>query len=227
MWINYLLPAMSRRALALLPLVVVLSRPTATAQTDNLRRYIDCNFGAKVSVEESDENAKPFVRSVSTAEGSKEVLVLHGFSLHIAYAGTPFVNFKAERLASFRSAKENLIQNLTLLTAGSREMEANAPRRSSLNGFDIYAINRRALAGGVQSVYLLFRDVDQTAVTLYILDTPPEAPQFSTIEQYRALRDRFVQTYTACVARNLGRRSSRRVDQGAHGLSTQTSRVKP
>jgi hypothetical protein len=210
MWFDYPLPAMYRRALTLLALAVMLSPQTGTAQTDNLRRYIGCNFGAKVSVEEADDHAQPFVRSVSTAEGSKEVLVLHGLSLHIAYAGTPFVNFKAERLASFDSAKKNLIRSLTLLTKDSREMEANAPRRSSLNGFDIYVINRTTLTGGVQSMYLLFRDVDHTVVTLYILNTPPEAPQFSTMEQYRALRDRFVQTYTACVARNLGAQPSGR-----------------
>jgi hypothetical protein len=191
---------------------------TGTARADNLRQYIDCNLGAKISVEESDERTQSFVRSVNTAEGPKDVIVRHGFSLHIAYVGTPFVNFKAERLASFDSAKRNLIQDLSLLTAGSKEMEGNAPRRSSLNGFDIYAINRTALTGGVQSVYLLFRDTDQTVVTLYILNTPPESPQFSTIEQYRALRDRFVRTYTACVARNLGRRPSGRVGQDAPAL---------
>jgi hypothetical protein len=202
---NYLLPAMFRRALAILPLAVMLSSQTGTAQTDNLRQYINCNFGSRISIEESDENARSFVRAVNTADGSKDVVVRHGFSLHIAYVGTPFVNFKAERLASFDSAKRNLIQSLNLATA-SGDMETKAPRRSSLNGFDIYAINRARLTGGVQSMYLLFRDTDQTVVTLYILNTPPEAPQFSTIEQYDALRDRFVQTYTACVARNLGTR---------------------
>ena len=215
---NYSLPAMFRRALTLLPLAVTLFPRTGTAQTDNLRQYVDCNLGAKVSVEESDERAQSFVRSVNTAEGSKDIVVRHGFSLHIAYVGTPFVNFKAERLASFDSARRSLIQNLSLLTAGNREMEGNAPRRSSLNGFDIYAINRTTLTGGVQSVYLLFRDADQTVVTLYILNTPPEAPQFSTIQQYRVLRDRFVQRYTACVATNLGRRPLRRGNKAAPAL---------
>lgn len=205
-----------RRALTLLPLAGMLSSRAAVAQraitqTDNLRQYVDCNLGPKISVEESDERDQPIVRSVSTAEGAKEVTVLHGVSLHIAYAGTPFVNFKAERLASFALAKRDLIQNLRFMAEGTSDMEAKTPRRSSLNGFDIYAINRTTLSGGVESVYLLFRDADQTVVTLYILNTPPEAPQFSTIQQYRALRDRFVQTYTACAGNKPGRRSPGRV----------------
>ncbi|MGI8766263.1 MAG: hypothetical protein ACR2KM_07100 [Gemmatimonadaceae bacterium] len=189
----------------------MLSSRTASAQTDNLRQYIGCNLGEKVSVEESDERAQPFVRSIPSAAGLNDVVVLHGVSLHIAYAGTPFVNFKAERLASFDSAKRSLLQNLRFLAEASTGMEAKTPRRSSLNGFDIHAINRTTLSGGVQSVYLLFRDADQTVVTLYILNTPREAPRFSTIEQYRVLRDRFVQTYTACVGKKLGTRPSGRV----------------
>lgn len=199
-----------RTALTLLPLAVMLSARPAAAQADNLRQYVDCNLGDKISVEESDERAQPFVRSVVTAEGPKDITVLHGLSLHIAYAGTPFVNFKAERLASYDSAKRNLIENLRVMAEGTRDMEAKTPRRSSLNGFDIRSINRTTLSGGVESVYLLFRGADQTVVTLYILNTPPEAPQFSTIEQYRVLRDRFVQTYTACVGKKLGRQPSGR-----------------
>ena len=52
-------------------------------------------------------------------------------------------------------------------------------------------------------MYVLYREDDETVVTLYILNTPPEAPQFSTIEQYRELSDAFVQSYTACAAKNL------------------------
>jgi hypothetical protein len=192
--------------LALSPLAVWFSQQAATAHQDNLRRYIDCNFGRNISIQESAERAQPFVRSVSTADGSKQVTVQHGFSLHIAYARTPFVNFKAERLASFGSAKATLIRSLKYLAEASSDMETKIPRQFSLNGFDVHAIDRATLSGGVQSVILLFRDADQTVVTLYILNTPPEAPQFSNIAQYRALRDEFVRTYTACAAKNLGSR---------------------
>ncbi|HEY2375582.1 MAG TPA: hypothetical protein VGH98_06365 [Gemmatimonadaceae bacterium] len=190
-------------ALTLLPLATLSSQPTAPAQQDNLRRYIDCNLGDKFWVVESAERARPFVRSVGGAQEPNQIVVTHGFSLHIAYGGTPFVNFKAERLGSYALAKKHLIHDLTTVAEGTPDMESRTPPHSSLNGFDIYAIDRTKLSGGVQSVYLLFRDADQTVVTLYVLNTPPETPRFSTIEQYHALSREFLQTYTGCVAKSL------------------------
>ena len=189
--------------LRLLSLAIMLCPQTAMAQQDNLRSYITCDFGGKLSVEESDERAEPFVRSVNTLHGTKKIAVLHGFSLHIAYTGTPFVNFKAERLEHFASTKQTLIDQLSAMAKGTKDMESKTPGEVSFNGFDVFAIDRTKLSGGVQSVYLLFRDADETVVTLYILNTPREAPQFSTIEQYRALSVAFLQAYTACVANNL------------------------
>jgi hypothetical protein len=176
---------------------------SSTGRQDDLRSYLACDLGDNFAIVETEERAKPFVRSVSTSHGSKEIRVLHGFSQHIAYVGTPFVNFKAERLEGFAVTKQTLIESLRKMAEGTRDMESTTPRESSLNGFDVRAIDRTKLSGGVQSVYLLFRDADETVVTLYILNTPPEAPQFSTVEQYRALSGAFVQTYTACVAKHL------------------------
>jgi hypothetical protein len=189
--------------LSLVSLAVILCRQTAVARQDNLRRYLACNLGNKLEDVETEERAERFVRSVNTSGGLKVIVVLHGFSQHIAYAGTPFVNFKAERLDGFAQTKQNLIESLKFAAEGTQDMESTTPRETSLNGFDVYVIDRTKLSGGVQSMYLLFRDADETVVTLYILNTPREDPRFSTVEQYRALRDAFVQSYAACVAKNL------------------------
>jgi hypothetical protein len=163
---------------------MTLSPRTGIAQADNLSQYINCNFGAKVSVEESDENAQSFVRSVNTANGQKNVVVRHGFSLHIAYVGPPFVNFKAERLASLDSAKRNLIQSMSVMAKGTRDMESNTPRQSALNGFDIYAINRTKLAGGVESVYAFPRRRPDRGNALH----PEYAARGRAVLDYRAVR---------------------------------------
>lgn len=203
MRMKYAMAAQYCTALKLLSLAVMLCPLTATAQQDSLRRYIRCNFGGKLSVEETDAQSQPFVRSVSTSHGTKKIAVLHGYSLHIAYAGTPFVNFKAERLEHFALSKQTLIDQLGTMAKGTQDIESKTPEESFVNGFDVFDIDRTKLSGGVQSVYLLFRDADETVVTLYILNTPPEAPQFSTIEEYRELSAAFVQAYTACVDNNL------------------------
>jgi hypothetical protein len=206
MRLTYSIAAKHWMALSLLLLAVLLRPQTAMAQQDNLRRYIACNFGGKLSIEETNENAKPFVRSVNTSHGTKKIDVLHGYSLHIAYAGTPFVNFKAERLDHYDAMKQALVDQLGTMAKGTKDIESKTPGNISFNGFDIFVIDRTKLSGGVQSVYLIFGDDDQTVVTLYILNTPREAPQFSTIEQYRDLSVAFVQAYTGCVARNLEKR---------------------
>lgn len=96
------------------PLALMLCQQTVAAQQDKLVPYVGCHGGSKFAVEEADFNTKRFVRSVKTSQGSKEIVVLHGVSLHIAYARTPFVNFKAEQLEGYALAKQRLIDNLSV-----------------------------------------------------------------------------------------------------------------
>lgn len=172
---------------------------------DNLDRYTACKFEGKIAIAESAERAQPFLRPVDTESGQKTVEVVHGYSLHIAYDGTPFVNFKAERLGagSYKRDKETLIGNLSHLAANTPNMESQQTQQASLNGFEMYSVSRKELAGGVLSIYLLTRDADNTVITLYLLNTPPQDPKFRTMAEYRKLRDDFLNSYTACVNKNL------------------------
>ena len=174
------------------------------AAKDNLDAYIDCEFGEKYQVAERAERAEPFLRPVETVDGKDVVEVVHGWSLHIAYDGTPFVNFKAEQLGAtnYTRDKQTLISNLESAASQTEGMESNKPQQSTLNGFEVYAINRKQLEGGVLSIYLLFRDSDHVVVTLYLLNTPPEAPKFKTIAEYHKLRDDFLNTYAACPSKH-------------------------
>lgn len=183
---------MAQKLALLLSLMVIWA-----AKPDNLSHYTKCDLG-QFTIEQTAERDQPFVRTMQTASGKRQIKVAHGISLHIAYQETPFVNFKAERLEDYVADKQALIENLRYLTAGS-EMESAEPSHSSMSGFEVYGINRKQLAGGVLSVYLLFRDVDQTIVTLYLLNTPPELPKFRTIDEYRTLRDQFLKSYTSCA----------------------------
>lgn len=187
------------------PLLLFSAVATSLSQEiDNLAKYT-CQFGGAFKVEESAERSEPFLRPVVTANGEKTVEIAHGFSLHIAYEGTPFVNFKAERLAgdNYARDKRTLVESLTYSTANTAGMESSEPQRSMSDGFEVYGINRKELAGGVLSVYLLIRDDDRTVVTLYILNTPPEKPEFHTVAEYHKLRDDFLNVYTRCVSKNL------------------------
>lgn len=174
-------------------------------EKDNLNSYVNCEFGDKYQIEDSVERSQAFMRPVSTMEGKDVVEVAHGWSLHIAYDGTPFVNFKAERLgkSNYLRDKNALISSLEYAATTSQGMESNKPQQSSLGGFDLYSIDRKQLEGGVLSIYLLFQDSEQIAVTLYLLNTPPEAPKFGTMEEYHRLRDNFLNSYVACAGKHL------------------------
>ncbi len=165
---------------------------------DNLSRYTRCDFGP-FKVEETAERDRPFVRTVHTAQTDWRIEVVHGISLRIAYEKTPFASLKAERLETYPYAnnKHTLIESLRYLS-GTWDMEAAKPWPSTMNGFEVYGINLKQLEDGVLSVYLLFHDADQIVVTLYLLNTPPESPKFRTLDEYRALRDKFLKTYTTC-----------------------------
>jgi hypothetical protein len=170
---------------------------------DNLSHYAQCGFG-EFSIEESSERDRPFIHTVSTAEGNREIEAFHGITLHIAYQGTPFVNFKAERLGnSFEKDKQALIESLQTLGA-EPDTEAARPWPLKVDGFEVYGINRKKLAGDVLSIYLLFHDADMTVVTLYLLNTPPETPKFHTLHEFRVLRDLFLKTYTTCTGPLIG-----------------------
>lgn len=183
--------SISKLAFVLLLLFPQILRP------DHLDDFPKCKLG-RFEIVESSEIERPFTRAVPTGQGDQQINVTHGLSLHIAYEQTPFVNFKAERLGKYADDKKVLIDSIKYL-GSQADMEPGDPKLLSMNGLEVYGINRKRLAGGVLSIYLLFRDEDLTAVTLYILNTPPESPKFRTMEQYRALRDEFLKNFAACA----------------------------
>lgn len=184
--------------------LLLLPLSLSAQEKDNLKSYVDCEFGDKYEIVDGVERSHAFMRPVSTMDGKDVVEVDHGWSLHIAYDGTPFVNFKAERLgrSNYLRDKNALISSLESMATNTQGMEANKPKQSSLSGLDVYSINRKQLEGGVLSVYLLFQDSDQIVVTLYLLNTPPEAPKFRTMEEYHKLRDSFLNSYVACASKH-------------------------
>lgn len=185
--------SISKLAFPLLLLLPQVLRP------DHIDDLAQCKLG-RFEIVESSEIERPFTRAVPSAKGDQQVNITSGLSLHIAYEQTPFVNFKAERLGKYADDKKVLIDSIKYLGSQQNEdIEPGDPKPLSMNGLEVYGINRRHLAGGVLSLYLFFRDEDLTVVTLYILNTPPENPKFRTMEQYRALRDEFLKNFVACA----------------------------
>jgi hypothetical protein len=173
--------------------------PSKSAQApDNLALYTECVFNP-FKAEEYDDHDYRSTRMVATARGGRSIEVVHGISQYIAYDGSRFLDFKAEKLENYVRAKQLLIENLKYLSADPM-MKAMEPWPSPMDGFEVYAANPKQLIEGVPSIYMLFHDVDQTVVTLYLPNTLPESPKW-LLREYPGMRNRFLKTYTACTAR--------------------------
>jgi len=121
-----------------------------------------------------------------------------------AYPGEDFyANLKVEilPLSGYSESRKALEGNFDYILA-SGDSQRNHKLKPSLNGFDIDGLDRTKREGGVLGIYLLFDDATRTVTTMYFLNQEPPK-RFTTMEEYSALRDRFLSDYTACVRKNL------------------------
>lgn len=114
-----------------------------------------------------------------------------------------YANVKVEVLAAgaYAASRAALADNFEYLLA-SGDNARNYKLQSKLNGFEIAGLDRSKREGGVLGVYLLFDDHDRTATTIYFLNQEPPK-RFHTMEEYAALRDQFLNSFTACVQNKL------------------------
>jgi hypothetical protein len=127
-----------------------------------------------------------------------------GRRIMFAYPGEDFyANVKVEILPEegFSDSKKALISNFEQILASGDDAR-NYRLKPTLNGFEIQGLDRSKREGGVLGIYLLFNDATRTVITIYMLNQEPPK-RFRTIEEYAALRDRFLNEYTSCVRKGL------------------------
>jgi len=145
-------------------------------------------------------------RSVKTRDGEITIPLLSGRRLMFAYPDEEFyANVKVEVLpeASYVASRAALVANFEYLLA-SGDNGRNYLLKPKLNGFDVIGLDRKKREGGVLGIYLLLDDPTKTVSTIYFLNQEPPK-RFHTIEEYAAVRDRFLKTYTACVRSSLSK----------------------
>lgn len=143
-------------------------------------------------------------RIVNTAGGQRLVSVADGYSMMIfRRSKQPLVNLKIERSVAgkFDDDRAAIMLQLARLADSSKPPHAIAIETSSLNGIAIAGLNNRPLVTpGVISIYQLFDAASETIATAYVLNQAPAEREFSDEAGYRALRDRFIGTLSACMA---------------------------
>lgn len=167
--------------------------------------YTRCTLSDGLSVVETAPLAFGVTsRTVTTMKGPYNVALAAGRRVMFAYPEEDFyANVKVEILPAegYADSKDALISDFehTLSIDDNSRNYALKPR---LNQFDIQGLDRSKREGGVLGVYLLFDDPTRTVITIYFLNQEPPK-RFHNMQEYAAIRDRFLNEYTSCVRKAL------------------------
>jgi hypothetical protein len=139
------------------------------------------------------------VRTLKTDKGDVKVSRIDGYRiLYLNNKKAPFVNLKVELSEenSYDKDKKNLLENLKFITLHTPEMETKDLIELEFNGYKVYGVSRTTiLSGNILGSFLMFPGNGLT-VFFDFQNTKPEFRNFSSIEDYKKLRDKFIDEYT-------------------------------
>lgn len=139
------------------------------------------------------------VRKVHTEKGEMDVTCVDGYRiLYYNEKKAPFVNLKVElsEKGAYESDQRSLLDNLRYLIANSASMESKELIELEFNGYRIYGLSRSTIASGsTLGTFVMFPGNDVT-VYFYFNNLRPEYRTFETAEDYKKLRDTFINAYT-------------------------------
>jgi hypothetical protein len=182
-------------------IAVAVSVVSCFGQENDLKLYTTCNLGSEFQIAQVDGPTRDFSWPTPMKNGDVSIPVDIGYRVLVTYMDTElFGNLKVERLpkARYPDEKANLLSSLQYLsTEAGMDPKVQTNVR---NGLTLYGINRSKVEGGVLSVYNLFNDREGIVVSMYLLNAEPNERKFSTLDEYKKIRDRFLDAYTKCLA---------------------------
>lgn len=186
---------------AVLPLLITVCCGVACAQDPGLKPYTTCNLGPDFQIVDVDGPVTDFAWKSPTKSGEVSIPVETGYRVLVTYRESePFGNLKVERLPKeqYSDEKARLLSSLEYLASNpGMDLKVQTDTRS---GLTFYGVTRSRLEGGVLSIYNLFRDAESVSVTMYLLNAEPADRKFNTLDQYKQVRDKFLDAYSKCVA---------------------------
>ncbi|MEP6924008.1 MAG: hypothetical protein ABI954_06065 [Pyrinomonadaceae bacterium] len=181
----------------------------ATDQTDSLKPYATCSFEDGLTLKRARRIHGVKNRAVETADGYKEVSRTNSYEVLVSYPKTDvFASIRPEQSEpdSYEQDKKNAVESLKYITSTSRENESDEPIKATYNSFKSYGSSRNTVERyNTVSIYILFNDTDKTITTIYFFNAKPKKRKFQTIEEWRELRDKFLNSYTRCINTNSNR----------------------
>ncbi len=187
----------------------------AKSNSDPLKPYTTCKLPGDLKVMDVTRRPKSVgkYREVSTENGSERVSVVDGYRVMFSYKDLfyYYANVKIEQSdpASYVEDKDKVIRDLKHIQAIDTVSKTLYSDKTSLNGFEHYGIDRDVIdVGGTVGIHVLFFDADHLIITIYLLNQDDKNKtsillggqrRFHNIEEYRTLRDDFLNRYTECL----------------------------
>jgi hypothetical protein len=196
--------------IAVLSILMALPATTSANQSKNnndpLKPYTTCKSEGDLEVRDISRGSKsaPKYREVTTAKGEHRVSVIDGYRVMFGYKDVSYyyANVKIEQSdpQSYAQDKGIVIDELKHLTSSDQASKILFADKAMLNGFEHYGIDRDAIdVGGVISIHVLFYEADNLIITIYFLNQEKKKRRFNNVEEYRTLRDSFLNRYTECL----------------------------
>lgn len=142
-------------------------------------------------------------RSVMTEKGEAEVTRTDGYRvLYTNDKGAPFVNLKVElsEKKSYEKDQEKLIDHLKYFNSNSPGMETKDLVELEFNGYRLFGLSRGTIeTGSILGTFVMFPGNGVT-VYFYFNNLKPEFRNFERVDDYKKLRDRFMDEYTKYLA---------------------------
>jgi len=184
----------------------------SSERDDSLKPFTSCVLANGLKIVQVDRLPKDVKsRTVKTSKGDQKISLADGYRVMVAYNDERdwFANIKAEKsfTTEYEQDKERALENLKWAASTSKKLESQEPVKVSFGEYEGYGTSKRTLTGNMLGIYVLFSDIDRTITTFYFINQNPKRKRFQTVEEWRVLRDVFLNTYITCVKSNRSARS--------------------
>lgn len=165
------------------------------------QRYVSFKNATNLTAADPDrlpESAEK-VRTAKTDNGEVEITCVDGYRiLYNNNKNAPFVNLKVElsEKKSYDTDQKKILDNLKYLNSHSSSMESKEIIELKVNGYTIYGLSRSSIEkGSTLGIFIMFPGNDVT-VYFYFNNMTPEVRNFENVDDYKKLRDKFLDEYT-------------------------------
>lgn len=172
---------------------------------ESLKPYLKCEFDDGLYIKETQRRSKSAenFREIKMGDQTKKVSVVDGYRVMFAYEGARyfFANLKVERSDAEQYAQDKAaLIDMLKYYAATEKPKMIYRDLTLINGYESYGLDREIMDhGGVLGNHIIFLDNEHVIITVYFLNQGREARRFKNLEEYYALRDRFLNQYTTCI----------------------------